>query len=228
MKFTLVTLVVIGLSLGNNIALGATNKCKYVRMADLSIARDANGKKRKNVYVDDFTKELIYVTELADISHPMRPGGREMTGWVFGRSQGDVGVSEAEHDKMLFLKIEHFWEKKTFPTDDDVQNSISVPAGGELLIGMADGSIVTLYANSAKTAETTYKTPKPHSGRSFWLTSIATIGYKLDANALAALKNTEARAVRLKTATGNLDVRIHNGGTDNIQNVVKCISGDTK
>ncbi len=151
-----------------------------------------------------------------------------MTGWVFGRSQGDVGVSEAEHDKMLFLKIEHLWSKKTFPTEDEVQNSISVPAGGALLIGMADGSVVTLYANGARTAETSYKTPRPNSGNNFWLTSVATIGYKLDADTQAALTATEARAVRLKTATGNFDVRIHGGGTDNIQNVVKCISGDTK
>ena len=132
MKFTLVTLVIVGLSLGNNPAFSATNKCKYERMKDLSAARNAKGKKRKGYYIDDFTKELVVSTNWADISHPARPSGREMTGFVSARSQGDMETPEVGHDKFLSLRIEYLRPKRTFPTDDEVQNSISVPENGEL------------------------------------------------------------------------------------------------
>lgn len=224
--------IVIALSLSAGTAFAAKSKCKYDRTRDKGfvLAKNAKGKSVKGHYLDKFTNQLAVSTEWEDISHPMRPGGRAMTGFVSALSLGDQSTEysakiEEEHDKFLFLQIEYLRPKKTFPTEDELQNSISVPSGGELLIGMADGSVVTLHATNAVTGETAYESPDPYSGDNFWLTSKASVNFKLDADAQAALTTTEARAVRLRTASGDLDVRIHDGGTDNIQKVINCVTG---
>lgn len=195
----LITLVAIIFSLGSGTAFAAKSKCKYEHNA-----------------VDKFSKKLIVNTKWGDISHPMRPTGREMTGFVFAGSRGE--------ERFLTVKFEYLRWKKTFPTDNDILNTVSIPAGSELLISMADGSIVTLYASQDATGETNYKTPKPGSGNKFEMMSIAAIEYELDDQSIAALTATEAHAVRIKTAAGNRDVRIHSGGTDNIQNAINCLS----
>ena len=224
--------VAIALSLSTGTAFAATSKCKYDRTRDKGfvLAENAKGKSVKGHYLDMFTNQLVVSTEWADISHPVRPTGREMTGFVSALSIGDQSTEysakiEEEHDKFLFLQIEYLRPKKTFPTEDELQNSISVPSGGELLIGLADGSVVTLYATNAVTGETTYETPDPHSGTEFWLMSKASMNFKLDAGAQTALTATAARAVRLITASGDLDIRIHGAGTDNIQKVINCVRG---
>ena len=228
MKLTLGTLLVLAIMLGNNTAYGAKLKCDYQKMKDLTVARDAKGKKRKGIYVDDFTKELLIATKRAGIGF-QEPGWKERNEsiWTsaFLSSQGDELLPETEHDKTLNLFLEYHKHKKTFPTDDELQIPISIPAVGGLLIGMADGSVVMLPSITVEAGETTYDTPEPYSDERFRLVYRANFTFNLNANERAALIASEPRALRINSNLGNLDIRLSEDDRRAFQNNIRCISG---
>ena len=204
MKRTVLAILVSVTFFGSDIALAAKTECK--------IAQDS---------VDDFTQEHVVITEWEGLSHPVRPSGREMTGFVSAVSRGD--------GNFLRVNIEHYWSKKTLPTEDDMQNSMSVPVGAELLIAMVDGSVVTLHASKATVGETTVTfRPKPHSGESFYLMTIATAEYALDAATEQALTAQDAKALRMKTESGDRDLRFYGKSYDEFSRVIKCVTGAMK
>jgi hypothetical protein len=204
MKRTVLALFVSVILFGGDIALAAKSECK--------IARD---------FVDDITQEHVVVTELEGLSHPVRPKGREMTGFVSAVSRGD--------DNVLHVNIEHFWSKKTSPTEDDMENSISVTEGAELLIAMVDGSVVTLHASKATVGKTTVEQwPKPHSGKSFYLMTKATAHYALNDATEQVLTEQDSKALRMTTETGNRDLRFYGKSFDEISRVIQCATGVLK
>lgn len=216
MRSVIAILIAVTLCFGSSIALAATNKCEYDREKDkdkgFERAKNAKGKTRKGFYIDKFTDELVVDTAWNAI------GGGNTVGSVATRTRGD--------NSYLQLSIENRWSKKTFPTDEETQSNFSILPDGELLIGMADGSVLTLHAADGAEAETTYEMPEPQSGQPFWIISNATVEYVLDADSAAALIATRARAIRVVTDSGNLDVRIE--GRDHdwvIQSAVSCIAG---
>jgi len=168
---------------------------------------------------DEFDATLgvrVVAFDWKNLSHPMRPVGREMTG----------GVGVRAHGSRIFLIIGIEWLRfiKTFPTPDMINNSLSISEGSELLIGLADGSVITLHSTEAVIGETTYETPKPHSGKSFAVTSKVSAHYEIDEAAQAALLAQGAMAVRMRTSTdGDQDVRIYSGGREHIREVIECI-----
>ena len=204
MRKRVLALFVIATLLGSGVALAAKSKCK--------IGQDT---------VDDFTQEHVVMTEWEGLSHPVRPKGREMTGFVLAASR--------DNDRYLLFNIEHLWSKNTLPTEDDMQNSMSVPEGAELLIAMVDGSVVTLHASKATVGETTIEyRPKPHSGDSFFLMTKSTSHYALDAATEQALTAQDAKALRMKTESGDRDLRFYSKSFDEIGRVVKCVKGEMK
>jgi hypothetical protein len=205
--------------LGSGAALAATNKCEYDRSNDkdkgFERSKDAKGKTRTGFYIDKFTDELVVQTMWNSI------GGDDTRGSVATRTRGD--------SSFLQLSISNRWSKKTFPTDEEEQSNFSIPPEGALLLGMADGSVLTLHATDGAVAETSYETPTPLSGQPFWITSNATVEYLLDANAQAALISTQVEAIRVITDSGGLDIRLAGGNYEwVIQNGVRCIAGDAK
>ncbi len=204
MKRTVLALFVSVILFGGDIALAAKSKCK--------IAQDS---------VDDFTQEHVVVTEWEGLSHPVRPGGREMTGFVSAATRGD--------GHYLRVNIEHYWSKNTLPTEDDMYNSIAVAEGAELLIAMVDGSVVTLHASKATVGNTTVEhRPKPHSGNSFWLMTKATAHYALNDATEQVLTEQDSKALRMTTETGNRDLRFYGKSFDEISRVIQCATGVLK
>ncbi len=204
MKRTALALFVSVTLFGSGVALAAKSKCKIVQDS-----------------VDDFTHEHVVVTALEGLSHPVRPKGREMTGFVSAVSNGD--------GHYLRVNIEHLWSKKTLPTEVDMQNSLSVPEGAELLIAMVDGSVVTLHASKATVGKTTIEyRPKPHSGDSFYLMTKATAHYALDAATEQALTAQESKALRMKTESGDRDLRFYSKSFDEFSRVIQCVTGAMK
>jgi hypothetical protein len=188
--------------LGSGDALAAKSQCK--------IARDT---------VDDFTHEHVVVTASEGLSHPVRPKGREMTGFVSAVSRAD--------GHFLRVNIENYWSKRHLPTEDDMQNSMSIREGDELLIAMVDGSVVTLHASYASVGATTLEySPKPHSDDSFYLMTIGTADYALDAATEQALTAQDSKALRMKTESGNRDLRFYSKSFDEISRVIKCVTGE--
>jgi len=219
MRPVLAILTAVSLCLGSGAGLAAKSKCDYDRAKDkdkgFERAKDAKGKTRRGFYIDKFTDELVVETTWNAI------GG--------GNTEGSVATRTRGNNSFLQLEIAHRWSKKTFPTDDEAQSNFSISPDSKLLVGMADGSVLTLHATDGVEAETSYETPKPRSGRPFWIMSNATVEYGLDAISQAALIATEARAIRVMTDSGNLDIRIE--GRDHdwvIQNAVRCIAGGGK
>ena len=84
MKLTLSALLAFVLMFGSNAAFGAKLRCDFEKMKDLSVARDAKGKKRKGFYIDDFTKELLVATKKEGIGF-QEPGWEEgnVSIWTF-------------------------------------------------------------------------------------------------------------------------------------------------
>jgi len=204
MKRTVLALFISVTLFGSDIALAAKSECK--------IAQDS---------VDDFTHEHVVVTEWEGLSHPVRPGGREMTGFVSAVSRGD--------GNFLRVNIEHYWSKKTVPTEDDMENSISVAEGAELLIAMVDGSVVTLHASRATVGKTTVDYwPKAHSGKSFYLMTKATAHYALNDATEQVLTAQDSKALRMTTESGNRDLRFYSKSFDEISRVIKCVTGAIK
>ena len=204
MKNIFVALIATVTIFGSGAAEAAKSKCK--------IAQDS---------VDDFTNEHVVVTSLEGLSHPVRPKGREMTGFVSAITNGD--------GHFLRVKIEHYWDKRFLPTEDDMQNSLSVAEGAELLVAMVDGSVVTLNASKATVGATTVEyRPKPHSGDSFYLMTIGTAEYALDAGIEQALTAQDSKALRMKTETGDRDLRFYSKSFDEISRVIQCVTGALK
>ena len=217
MKTILIALIAFPLAMGSSAAHAAKLKCDYDRSKDkdkgFERAKNEKGKTRKGFYIDKFTDELVVDTEWNAIG-----GGGDTVGSVATRIRGD--------NSYLQLSIANRWSKKTFPTDEETQSNFSILPDSELLVGMADGSVLTLHAADGAEAETSYETPEPRSGQPFWIISNATVEYVLDADSAAALIAIRARALRVVTDSGNLDVRIE--GRDHdwvIQNAVSCIAG---
>ncbi len=219
MRPVLAILTAVSLCLGSGAVLAAKSKCDYDRAKDkdkgFERAKNAKGKTLKGFYIDKFTDELVVETTWNAI------GG--------GNTEGSVATRTRGNNSFLQLAIAHRWSKKTFPTDDETQSNFSIPPDGKLLIGMADGSVLTLHATDGAEAKTSYETPKPRSGKPFWIMSNATVEYVLDADSQAALIATEARALRVMTDSENLDIRIE--GRDHdwvIQNAVRCLAAGAK
>ena len=219
MRPVLAIITAVTLCLGSGDALAAKSRCDYDRSKDkdkgFERAKNEKGKTRKGFYIDKFTDELVVETKWEAI------GEEDTRGFVAARTRGNSTV--------LKLAVVDRWSKKTFPTDDEVQDTFSILNSGELYIGMADGSVLTLYSTATSDTETTYETPKPRSGAPFWITSKITIEYGLNAESQAALIATEARALRVMTDSGNLDIRIEGSDDDQvIQTAARCIAGGSK
>lgn len=230
MKLTLSTLIVLVLILGNNTTFGHSFKCDYQRMKDLSVARDAKGKKQRGFYIDDFTKELLFATEKLKVSGLGRGRGESDKSQViyaniWADSRGDEATPVTGHDKRLTVGIIYERLKKTFPTEEELQLALSIPEGGELQIGMSDGSVVTLSSAASEPSQPTYETPKAHSGEPFRLQFESSFIFKLDADTQAALIANRARAVRLKTNIGDLDFRLTQEGSQDFQYAANCMTG---
>ena len=230
MKLILSTLLVLALLLGNNIAFGHSFKCDYQRMKDLSVARDAKGKKQRGFYIDDFTKELLFATEKLKVSGLDRGRGESDKSQViyaniWADSRGDEATPVGEHDKRLTIGIIYERLKKTFPTEDEIQQPFSIPEGGELQIGMSDGSVVTLYSGVSSPSQTTYETPKPHSGKPFRLKFESSFTFELEADTQAPFIANGAWPGLVKTNIGVLDFRLTQEGSQVFQYAANCMTG---
>jgi len=207
------------LCLGSGATLAAKTKCELDRSKDkdkgFERAKNEKGKTRKGFYIDKFTDELVVETE-------WKPVGQEDT-------RGSVALRSRGENSFLTLRVVDRWPKKTFPTDDEIRNAFAIVPENDLLIGMADGSVLTLHSTAGSDTETTYQTPKPRSGQRFWVTSKVSIEYALDAESKAALMATPARALRVMTDSGHLDIRIEGSGHGEvIRTAARCIAGESK
>lgn len=218
MKTILIALIAISLSIAGGAAHAAKLKCDYDRSKDkdkgFERAKNEKGKTRKGFYIDKFTDEVVVETKWDEIGD--------------GDTHGSVAARTRGAESFLQLSIVHRWSKHTFPTEEEGQSNFSILPGGEMLVGLADGSVLTLHATEGSEAETSYVTPEPRSGEPFWITSSATAEYLLDDQSLAALMATQARALRVVTDSKKLDLRIEGADHDwVIQNAARCIAEGT-
>jgi hypothetical protein len=214
-KTILIALIAISLSIVGGAAHAAKLRCDYDRTKDkdkgFERAKNEKGKTRKGFYIDKFTDELVVDTEWESI------GDGDTRGMVATRSRGESSY--------LRLRLIHFWTKKTFPTDEESESNFSIPMGSKMLVGMADGSVLTLSAAETVDAETSYDTPEPRSGDPFVITSAASLEYPIPEAAAAAMAATKTRAFRIVTDSGDLDIRIEGNENDAVvQEAVRCLT----
>lgn len=222
MKPIQLALIALSICLGSSDTYAAKLRCDYDRSKDkdkgFDRAKDEKGKTVKGFYIDKFSGDLIVETKWVDIGI-----GRSIytTGTLATRTEGD--------DSYLMLSINHSWPKYTFPTEDEAKSNFTILPGADLMIGMSDGSVLTLHAAEGAAAATTVTTPSPRSGHPFWIHSVAATEYFLDPKSMEAFNAAEARALRVVTDSANLDIRLNGYDDDKVvQTAVRCLAGGPK
>lgn len=110
------------------------------------------------------------------------------------------------------------------PRDYQLEDIIVVPEGARLRVLMADGTIIDLHNSRPESAESSYTAPGngPLSTGDYTVTSEIAMGYTLDAPTAAALLAQQATHIRVETADGNRDVKLHEISRDDIRNAIQC------
>ncbi len=219
MKPIQLVLIAFSICIFSSDAFAAKLRCDYDRSKDkdegFERAKNEKGKTVKGFYIDKFSGDLVVETKWADI--------------LKGHTSASIATRTKGDDSFLMLSFGYLWTKYTFPTEDEAKSNFSILPGDELLIGMSDGSVLTLYAAEGVAAETTVTTPKPLSGAPFWIRSAAATEYLLDSKSMEAFKTAETQALRVTTDSYDIDIRLpHRDEVKLFQAAVLCLAGGPK
>ena len=161
----------------------------------------------QEIEVDPFTKKPPYVA-----TEKVR-----LTNWLMGvinRDRGDnsefqvSAVRERDQD-FLALKVRLRRTSGREPSGEDIRKGLIVAKEAELLILMADRSVIKLYSDEAVTANTRYEI----EDGAYVIDTSTTIRYRLDSSAAEQL--TQQDAVRMRfNASGRLGLVNQNGNVD--------------
>lgn len=123
-----------------------------------------------------------------------------------------IRVYAVRENEQSFLALEVRLRKTSAdqPSGEDLRTGLTIPEGAELLILMADRSIVSLYTDKAVTANTRYE----HDEGNYLIKSSATIRYRLDASTAEALASQDATKVRFAGTSGRLRIVNEKGNVD--------------
>jgi hypothetical protein len=158
----------------------------------------------QQIEVDPFTKKPPYVA-----TEKVR-----LTNWLMGvinrekgrNSEFQVSAVRERNQDFLALKIRLRRTSGKEPSGENIRNSLSVAKDAELLVLMADRSVIKLYSDEAVTGNTRYEI----DDGAYVIDSSTTIRYRLDAGAAEQL--TQQDAVRMRfNASGHLGF-VGNGG----------------
>ncbi len=163
--------------------------------------------KYQQIEVDPFTKKPPYVA-----TEKVR-----LTNWLMGvinrekghNSEFQVSAVREDDQDFLALKVRLRRTSGNAPGSEDVRKNLFVAREAELLVLMADRSVIKLYSDEAVTADTSYEI----EDGAYVVDSSTTIRYRLDAGAAEQL--TKQDAVRMRfNASGHLGFVGNDGKVD--------------
>ncbi len=157
--------------------------------------------------IDSFTKEQLFATKALRLMSWFKV--------VLDKSKGHnstIRVSAIREGEQTFLALEVRLRKTSAeePSGEDLRTGLTIPEGAELLILMADRSIVSLHSDKAVTANTRYE----YDEGNYLIKSSGTIRYRLDADTIEALSSQDATKVRFAGTSGRLRFVNEKGNVD--------------
>ena len=139
---------------------------------------------------------------------------------------GYVSASTEGEDTFLSVRIRHLEQARFKPTKDELANALVVPKGAELVVIMADKTIVALPAAALAEGETVIHSPysKSYNSDDYIVITNADVKYEVDAAAAEALLAQDATIMRMVTTASHHDIPIHKRSLDGIKNAITCLS----
>ena len=159
-----------------------------------------------------------------------------MTNWLRGvinrvsghYSEFFVSTIREGDTNYLSLKVRFRKSSNNEPSSEELRNGLSVPAGAEFLVLMADESVISLYSTEATTANTRYERDEDK----YVINSGVVLRYGLDASTLDALSSQDATDVRFAATSGRLGFVNRHGTVDfvitkksrgNFKQAIRCL-----
>ena len=133
-----------------------------------------------------------------------------------------VSVISEGGDKRLGIRIKFKRKSQFKPTREELENAILVPAGTNLLIKLADDTVVALPALELAQGVSGFTRPYANGTDDYILVTQAVIEYGLDASAAEALTAQRAVALGIVTSTGRFDIPVTKKNRDDIKQAIEC------
>ena len=157
--------------------------------------------------INAFTKEQLVATKALKLMSWFKVFMNKEKG-----HNSEIRVYAVRENEQSFLALEVRLRKTSAeePSGEDLRTGLTIPDGAELLILMADRSIVSLYSDKAVTANTRYEMDEGN----YLIKSSATIRYRLDESTISALTSQDATKVRFAGTSGRLGFVNEKGNVD--------------
>lgn len=157
--------------------------------------------------INAFTKEQLVATKALKLMSWFKVFMNKEKG-----HNSEIRVYAVRENEQSFLALEVRLRKTSAdqPSGEDLRTGLTIPEGAELLILMADRSIVSFYTDKAVTANTRYE----YDEGNYLIKSSATIRYRLDASTTEALTSQDATKVRFAGTSGRLRFVNEKGNVD--------------
>jgi hypothetical protein len=189
-------------------AAASTPECKY-----------------QEIEVDPFTKKPRYAA-----TQKVR-----LTNWLMGVVNRDKGhnsefqvsfVRERDQD-FLALKVRLRRTSGRQPSDEDLRNGLIIAKDAELLILLADRSVINLNSDETVTANTRYEI----EDGVYVIDTSTTIRYRLDPDAADQLTKQDPVRIRFNASgrlgfvdkSGNIDFKISDNAGERFQEALVCL-----
>ena len=196
-----------------------------VLVPHLAAAANTPECKYQQIEVDPFTKKPPYVA-----TEKVR-----LTNWLMGvinRDQGhnsefQVSAVRERNQDFLGLKVRLRRTSGREPSGDDIRNGLIVAKEAELLILMADRSVVKLYSDEAVTANTRYEI----EDGAYVIDTSTTIRYRLNASSAEQLTQQDAVRMRFNASgrlgfvnqSGHVDFKITEKARERFRQAIVCL-----
>jgi len=139
---------------------------------------------------------------------------------------GYVSASTEGEDTFLSVRIRHLEKARFKPTKDELANALVVPQGTELMVVMADKTIVAIPSVGLVEGKSVVHSPysKTYNSDDYIVVTNADVKYKVDVAAAEALVAQDATIMRMVTNAGHHDIPMHKNSLDGIKKAVTCLS----
>jgi hypothetical protein len=167
---------------------------------------------------DLFAGVTIIRTKWDRISPNWEKPLEEYIGYVSASSEGEATY--------FHIRLHHLEQVRFKPTKDELANALRVPEGTELLVMMADKSVIALPAAELSVGEVVIHSPysKTYNTDDYIVITNADVKYAVDVATFDELMAQDAAMFRLQSSTRNHDIPIHKNSLDAIKIALACVA----
>ena len=166
--------------------------------------------------VDSFTKQEVILTKWKSFRSFGNQAGHH--GWMAGRFENDT------HFLGLKLVVRHHSANR-LNRNDLHENRLLIPKDAQLLILMADDTIMTLTSSAESAGKSDVYVPGQNGGdaNNYLAKTTAIVWYELTPELMTGLRAQGATDIRVSASIGDHDWTFGKKPTDRIQYVLGCV-----